>query len=56
VQSWLAQRGLHRAPSVPDLLVAATAELAGLTVLHQDKDFSLIAEFTGQPDEWLVAG
>jgi predicted nucleic acid-binding protein len=28
--------GLHRAPSVPDLIIAATAELAGLTVLHLD--------------------
>lgn len=54
VQSRLAQRGLHRAPSVPDLLVAATAELTGLTVLHQDKDFTLIADVTGQPVEWLV--
>lgn len=54
VQSRLAQRGLHRAPSVPDLLVAATAELSGLTVLHQDKDFPLIAEVTGQPVEWLL--
>jgi predicted nucleic acid-binding protein len=48
VQLLLADRGLHRAPSVPDLLVAAVAELAGLTVLHLDKDFELIAEITGQ--------
>jgi hypothetical protein len=27
----------------------ATAELAGLTVLHLEKDFDLIAEITGQP-------
>ena len=26
----LADRGQHRAPSVPDLIIAATAELAGL--------------------------
>jgi len=32
---------------------AATAELAGLTVLHLDKDFDLIAEITGQPVEHL---
>lgn len=36
---------------MPDLLVAATAELAGLTVLHLDKDFELIAEVTGQSVE-----
>jgi len=55
VQGILARRGLHRAPSVPDLLVAATAELAGLVVLHVDKDFELLAGVTGQPVE-RVAG
>lgn len=54
VQMVLAERGLHRAPSVPDLIVAAIAELAGLTVLHVDKDFELIAEVTGQPTERLA--
>ena len=49
----LADRGQHRAPSVPDLIIAATAELAGLIVLHCDKDFELIASVTGQPAEWL---
>jgi predicted nucleic acid-binding protein len=49
----LADRGQHRAPSIPDLIIAATAELAGLTVLHLDKDFALIAEITGQPIERL---
>jgi len=53
VQALLADRGRHRAPSVPDLLVAATAELAGLVVLHLDKDFDLIAEVTRQPLERL---
>ena len=53
VQSLLAAAGRHRAPSVPDLLIAATAELAGLTVLHLDKDFELIADLTGQPLERL---
>jgi predicted nucleic acid-binding protein len=28
-------------------LIAATAELAQLTVLHVDRDFELIADFTG---------
>ncbi|HKY16025.1 MAG TPA: PIN domain nuclease [Microthrixaceae bacterium] len=53
LQSVLAERGQHRAPSVPDLLIAATAELADLTVLHVDKDFELIADLTGQPIERL---
>lgn len=50
----LADRGHHRAPSVPDLIVAAIAESAGLVVLHHDKDFDLIAEVTGQPVQRLV--
>jgi len=49
----LADRGQHRAPSIPDLIIAATAELAGLTVLHLDKDFEVIAAVTGQPVDRL---
>ena len=48
VQGLLSAGGQHRAPSVADLLLAATAEAVGLTVLHCDKDFELIAEVTGQ--------
>ncbi len=54
VQTMLADRGQHRSPSIPDLLIAATAELAGLTVLHVDKDFDTIAELTGQNTERLA--
>lgn len=54
VQMLLADRGQHRAPSIPDLLVAATAEKAGLTVVAIDKDFDLIAEITGQAVETLA--
>ena len=54
VQTLLADRSQHRAPSIPDLIIAATAELAGLTVLHLDKDFDLIADVTGQPMERLI--
>ena len=53
VQLLLADRGQHRAPSIPDLLVAALAEVSGLTVLAVDKDFELIAQITGQPVEQL---
>ena len=53
VQALLADRGQHRAPSIPDLLIAASAELNGLTVLHLDKDFELIADITEQPVERL---
>ncbi len=55
VQAQLSDRGQHRGPSVPDLLIAAPAELADLTVLH-DRGFGLIAEITGQPVERLAAG
>jgi predicted nucleic acid-binding protein len=51
VLAQLAERGHHRAPSIPDLLIAALAESAGLVVLHDDKHFELIAEITGQPVE-----
>jgi hypothetical protein len=53
VQALLADGGKHRGPAVPDLLVAAAAERAGLTVLHVDRDFETIAEVTGQPVERL---
>lgn len=54
VQGMLAARGQHRAPSVPDLLIAALAEDVGLVVLHRDKDFELICEVTGQKMERLA--
>ena len=55
VQGMFAERSQHRGVSLPDLLVAACAELAGLTVLHYDKDFERIAKLTGQPVRWIVA-
>ncbi len=55
VQLLLADKGMHRAPSIPDLMIAATAELTGLVVLHIDKDFDLIAAITGQQLERLTA-
>lgn len=54
VQQMLAERGRHRGPSIPDLLIAATAELSGHSVLAVDKDFDLIAEVTGQAVERLT--
>lgn len=53
LQMLLADRGQHRAPSIPDLLVAAAAEIGALTVLAVDKDFDLIAQISGQAIEWL---
>jgi predicted nucleic acid-binding protein len=54
VLALLADRGQHRAPSIPDLIIAATAELTGLAVLHSDKDFEIIASITAQPIERLA--
>jgi predicted nucleic acid-binding protein len=53
VQESLAGFGQRRAPSLTDLINAAIAELAGLVVLHVDKDFELIAGVTQQPTERL---
>ncbi len=38
----------HRRP-IPDLIIAATAELHGAEVLHVDNDYDVIARVTGQP-------
>lgn len=54
IQGMLAERSQHRAVPLPDLLVAACAELAGLAVLHYDADFERIARLTGQPTQWIV--
>lgn len=54
VQAMLAERSQHRAVPLPDLLIAACAELAGLEVLHYDADFDRIAELTGQRTQWIV--
>jgi predicted nucleic acid-binding protein len=53
-QGLLATRSQHRGPPPVDLLVAAIAERAGLTVLHYDRHFDAIARVTGQPAEWLA--
>jgi len=55
VQAELVRRGQHRAASIPDILMAAAAEVEQLSVLHYDADFELIASITGQPTEWVVS-
>ncbi|WTR16361.1 PIN domain-containing protein [Streptomyces sp. NBC_00138] len=54
VQRRALNAGFHHSLSLPDLLIAATAELNRLTVLHYDGDFDMIASLTGQPTEWVV--
>jgi predicted nucleic acid-binding protein len=53
VQGLLARRGQHRVP-LPDLMIAATAEVNDAVVLHYDHDFDVIAAVTGQPTRWIV--
>lgn len=53
VQRLLASRS-QRGRKLPDLLIAAAAEQAELTLLHYDNDFDLIAKVTGQTCQWVV--
>jgi predicted nucleic acid-binding protein len=50
----LAAKSQHRHFRLPDLIIAATAELHGATVLHYDADYDRIAAITGQPTEWAA--
>ncbi len=55
IQRRLAHRAaLHHRIQIPDLLVAAVAEIEGVVVWHYDSDFDRIAELTGQPTEWVA--
>ena len=54
VQGQLAMTSQHRSVPLPDLLIAACAESAGLTVLHYDEDYDRIAGVTGQSVQWVV--
>jgi predicted nucleic acid-binding protein len=54
VQGMLWRSGRVRAVGFPDLLIAAVAERAHVTLLHYDSDFDLIAGLTGQQMQWVV--
>ncbi|MET7693022.1 PIN domain nuclease [Streptomyces sp. NPDC005483] len=54
VQQLLTDNGEYRSAGPVDLLLAATAELSGLTLLHHDRDFETIAGRTGQSTSWLA--
>ena len=51
VHRMLAECGQHWHFRLPDLIIAATAEEHGATVLHYDADYDRIAAVTGQPAE-----
>jgi hypothetical protein len=44
----------QRSVKHPDLLIAAAAERAGLTLVHYDADYEAIAQITGQPVRWVA--
>lgn len=55
VQRLLAHsRPLHHRVAIPDLIIAAVAELSGAAVWHYDRDFDRIAAITGQEVVWLA--
>ncbi|HUQ16677.1 MAG TPA: PIN domain nuclease [Candidatus Saccharimonadales bacterium] len=54
VMALLSRSGGHRSVPIPDLLLAAVAERAGLAVMHYDRDFDAIARVTGQVSEWVA--
>jgi predicted nucleic acid-binding protein len=54
VQTLLIAAGNWKALSVSDLVIAATAERNGVTVLHYDGDYDMIASVTGQSMRWVV--
>ncbi|MBO0809615.1 MAG: PIN domain-containing protein [Actinobacteria bacterium] len=54
IMKLLAAKGHHRAPGIADLFVAAVGKASNATVLHYDKDFELIADVTGQRQEWVI--
>jgi len=45
---------LHHRVAVPDLIIAAVAELSGAAVWHYDRDFDRIAAITGQEVVWVA--
>jgi predicted nucleic acid-binding protein len=51
VEVWeeLVLSGRHRQVKPPDLLIAATAELAGVGLCHYDSDYHAIESVTKQP-------
>ncbi len=54
IQYALSKKSMHRSVTLPDLLIAACAEMAGLIVLHYDKDFDVISEITKQETRWIM--
>lgn len=54
VQLSMAANGDHRRVPPPDLLIAVTAELAKVPLIHHDRDYERIAAVTAQEHFWFV--
>lgn len=54
IQAAMTAHGTHRSAGAIDLLVAATAELGRLVLLHHDRDFDRVGDVTGQPTQWVT--
>lgn len=54
VQRRLARTGHHRGVPPADLLIAATAEIDAVPLLHYDHDYDLIARVTDQEAQWVL--
>lgn len=46
--------GLRHRVAVPDLVIAAVAELGRAVLWHYDQDYDRIVAVTGQPTEWIA--
>lgn len=46
--------GHQRSVRIPDLLIAAVGERAGIPLAHYDEDYDRIAAITGQPTRWVL--
>lgn len=54
IMELLATEGRHRHAPGTDCIIAASAEMHGLSVLHYDRDFDYIAEVTNLGAEWVA--
>ena len=54
VQHHMAQAGEHRSASAVDLMIAATAAHHGLTVLHNDADYRVVARHAADFSEHSI--
>ncbi len=50
----MAERSQHRGATPVDLMIAATAEVHEVVLLHYDRHLDAIARVTGQPSMWLA--